>query len=149
MGNQAQIDGTSASAIQSVVKLRTAPGKPMAGLEDTRVLPSLWTAAFQESLTQAADGMHSFEELKGRPARGGRRAGNHASPASPGGLRGSESMPSLTAGSEGRTSVPGLDDSSPLSRPADTTSASFGVAASSGQRQRRPRRGMASTTSQF
>eukprot|EP00928_Gymnodinium_smaydae_P023914 TRINITY_DN19542_c0_g4_i1.p1 TRINITY_DN19542_c0_g4~~TRINITY_DN19542_c0_g4_i1.p1 ORF type:complete len:744 (+),score=218.34 TRINITY_DN19542_c0_g4_i1:95-2326(+) len=65
------------SAVESTVKLRESPGKN-GPLEATQVLPSIWTAAFEKSITQAPDGMHSFDELKARAARGG--GGDRSSP---------------------------------------------------------------------
>jgi hypothetical protein len=66
--NQAQLDGASGGPINSVVKLQGHPGKPMQGLEDTRILPSLWTAVYENSAVP--EGMHSFEEIKHSQTRG-------------------------------------------------------------------------------
>lgn len=109
---QGQIDGTSGDSIESVVKLSRHPGSRIQGLEDTRVLPSLWIAkSAGEMNVSMADGMHSMEDLKA-PARrnapgGGRRAaGDQGSLASPApaaagrmGAR-SESLPSLPKDAE-------------------------------------------------
>lgn len=86
---QGQIDGTAGESIESVVKLARHPGSKVQGLEDTRVLPSLWTAKAAGEINVAmADGMHSMDELKApapprRPAGGRRAAADPSSPTSP------------------------------------------------------------------
>lgn len=137
---QGQMDGVNSHAINSIVKLQSSPGKAAEGLEDVRVLPSLWTAQFKDSMTMPSDGMHSFDELAGKSNRGARRGGAQApsEPMSPEGSRGmggSTSMPSLTPGG-GR----GFDAFA-----ATTGGSGFGT--TKGGPGRRPRRaGMASTT---
>eukprot|EP00929_Paragymnodinium_shiwhaense_P108219 TRINITY_DN74545_c0_g1_i1.p1 TRINITY_DN74545_c0_g1~~TRINITY_DN74545_c0_g1_i1.p1 ORF type:complete len:688 (+),score=214.27 TRINITY_DN74545_c0_g1_i1:164-2227(+) len=67
---------TGHSPVKSTTKLMSRPGKVHAALEDMRVLPSIWTAAFQGSVAQLPDGYHPFEELKeskGTRAKGGGR----------------------------------------------------------------------------
>jgi len=101
-----QMEGAVPTAVESVVKMHRAPGKPIPSgcLEDLRVLPSLWTA---KSLGDKAsnDVMHSFEDLKqsrapgnshGRRGEAAMRSALPASPAAASPLAGSKSMPSLT-----------------------------------------------------
>jgi len=145
-----QIDGSNSSAIQSAVKLQVNSGRV---LEDTRVLPSLWTAAFPDGATnpnaQPPEGTYSFDELK-RPGRGGRRSGAQA-PTAPFAsatdslgmrpLKSSESMPSLRDAPP--TSHTTLESTGTLPRMA-RTDAGFEGAMST--KPRRARRGLAATT---
>lgn len=150
--SQAQIDGVNSAPVNSIVKLQQKPGAACQGLDDVRVLPSLWTAYFKDSVNQPPDGMHGFDELKVKKAK--KRDGPHGGqgePAASPNLRGSESMPSLT-----NSSTRGFGDdktASPLPQLANS-GASFGATAPSpgGHKSggaRRPRRqgGMANTTS--
>mmetsp|Transcript_88847 Transcript_88847/g.287719 ORF Transcript_88847/g.287719 Transcript_88847/m.287719 type:complete len:746 (+) Transcript_88847:99-2336(+) len=95
--SQAQIDGDLPSKVESVVKLKRVPGKTMQGMEERRVLPSMWQAKSLSS-DPLPEGFHSFEELRGR---GGRQRGE-ASPVvgSLSATRRSESMPSLKEAGE-------------------------------------------------
>eukprot|EP00928_Gymnodinium_smaydae_P071020 TRINITY_DN5470_c0_g6_i1.p1 TRINITY_DN5470_c0_g6~~TRINITY_DN5470_c0_g6_i1.p1 ORF type:complete len:756 (+),score=222.14 TRINITY_DN5470_c0_g6_i1:179-2446(+) len=148
--SQAEIDGTQANAVQSVVKLQGTPGKQHEGLDETRVLPSLWTASFPDGEQATGDGMHTFDELKA-PTRGrGGRRGLQAPQAPlsppttgrrPGAMRSSDSMPTLSP-----DAASGGGDGTPLPRLARTTSG-FERGGGSMPASRRPRRsGLASTT---
>mmetsp|Transcript_122422 Transcript_122422/g.346092 ORF Transcript_122422/g.346092 Transcript_122422/m.346092 type:complete len:738 (-) Transcript_122422:382-2595(-) len=56
--------GGPPSGFQSIVKLQATPGKAADGLDDVRVLPSLWTTAFRGKIDKAGDDLHSFDELE-------------------------------------------------------------------------------------
>lgn len=93
--NQVQMDGSVPAAIESVVKLQRVPGRTAHGLEDTRVLPSLWTAKSQGDILQPQDGMHTFDELRARARASGRLGEVSFTSGGNMGTR-SESMPQLS-----------------------------------------------------
>mmetsp|Transcript_9137 Transcript_9137/g.27012 ORF Transcript_9137/g.27012 Transcript_9137/m.27012 type:complete len:746 (-) Transcript_9137:126-2363(-) len=89
---EAQLHGDLPNKVESVVKLKRVPGKAIQGMEDKRVLPSLWQAKSLSS-DPVPDGFHTFDELRGK---GGRGRGDPSSPVgSISATRRSESMPSL------------------------------------------------------
>jgi len=61
---QAQIEGSLPEKVDSVVKLQRVPGRTVQGLEDTRILPSLWTAKPLGEVSKPPDNFHPFSELK-------------------------------------------------------------------------------------
>eukprot|EP00929_Paragymnodinium_shiwhaense_P055284 TRINITY_DN27706_c0_g1_i3.p1 TRINITY_DN27706_c0_g1~~TRINITY_DN27706_c0_g1_i3.p1 ORF type:complete len:724 (-),score=228.40 TRINITY_DN27706_c0_g1_i3:378-2549(-) len=133
-GDRELLDGSKTSPVPSLVKLVANAGKPCPGLEDTRMLPSLWTTAFQSNLptnASAPDGMHTFEELRsGTPLK--------AMP----GMRTSGSMPTLTNSKAERTAMQeDLGGSfSALPQLAAKTAGPGGFEHSTPGRLRRPRR---------
>jgi len=66
----AQIEGTVPTAVNSVVKLQRAPGKSFRGMDDSKVLPSLWTAKPLTERGAANEKPRAFEDF-GRTAVGG------------------------------------------------------------------------------
>jgi len=94
---QQQIDGGVAGPVQSIVKLQGTPGKPLQGLEDTRILPSLWTAHYegQTEDMSGTEGMFTWEELK-RQAKG-QKGGGGGDGRSPARITHSESASNMTS----------------------------------------------------
>lgn len=145
--SQAQLDGTSPDKVESVVKLTKNPGKGIPGLEDVRVLPSLWTPKPIGEGGALPDGMHSFGELKSKSKGQGNSRRAHSPGSPPAGMRVSESMPSLREVSPARG-----EDSGGLPQLSKTD----GYECIGGKQQRkrfgtgrRPRGGQASPASLF
>eukprot|EP00927_Polykrikos_kofoidii_P034040 TRINITY_DN28873_c0_g1_i2.p1 TRINITY_DN28873_c0_g1~~TRINITY_DN28873_c0_g1_i2.p1 ORF type:complete len:749 (+),score=163.48 TRINITY_DN28873_c0_g1_i2:75-2321(+) len=80
---QAQIDGTGPTAITSVVKLKAAPGRHAQGLEDLKVLPSLWMASLPEGIAPLPEGTHTFDDLASKTSRGSKNNRTRGALASP------------------------------------------------------------------
>lgn len=59
----AQIEGTVPTAVNSVVKLQRAPGKSLKGMDDFKVLPSLWTAKPLTERGAANEKPRAFEDF--------------------------------------------------------------------------------------
>jgi len=94
--SQAQMDGLLEKGVQSVVKMQRNPGKLTEGLEDIRVLPSLWSAKPVSEKTGVDGGFKGFDDLKTSSVQARGRGGGDSSPLT-GGLsqmsRRSESTP--------------------------------------------------------
>eukprot|EP00927_Polykrikos_kofoidii_P080024 TRINITY_DN7688_c1_g1_i1.p1 TRINITY_DN7688_c1_g1~~TRINITY_DN7688_c1_g1_i1.p1 ORF type:complete len:742 (+),score=146.61 TRINITY_DN7688_c1_g1_i1:98-2323(+) len=129
--------------VRSVVKLQANPGRQShGGLEDKRVLPSIWTSHFEKSIAQAPDGMHTFDELALK-TRGKGRTGAFAVAVSPTGqstLGASRSHPALPAGSAAAEDCLPRLGASPS--PSSTAYEGFG---NSTMRPRRQRRNLSAT----
>jgi hypothetical protein len=129
-----QLEGSRESAVHSVVKLTSTPGKASPGLDHACVLPSLWTVAMKDSAHQPGDNMRSFDELKkGHPLGRGEGASPAASPGSTLRMPRAHSTPSLAA-SRG---VGGTDVESTTPLPPLPGSDCVGSSASARRRQRR------------
>eukprot|EP00929_Paragymnodinium_shiwhaense_P109196 TRINITY_DN7555_c1_g1_i1.p1 TRINITY_DN7555_c1_g1~~TRINITY_DN7555_c1_g1_i1.p1 ORF type:complete len:775 (+),score=217.28 TRINITY_DN7555_c1_g1_i1:162-2486(+) len=158
--SQNDIDGGVSGPITSIVKLQGNQSKQAKGLEETRVLPSLWTAHYEGTATDMSgtDGMFTWEDLKTK-AKGALKVTNH-SPAKFAHADSASNMtsPQVTKSFPGRSgdwsamksgggSMPLLtgSDGSPTSRlPQMSRTAGFSdhhPPAASGPRPRRPRGG--------
>jgi len=76
--SQSAMDGSAAVGVNSVIKMQRNPGKLTEGLEDMRVLPSLWSAKPISENKGVDLGFRGFDDLKGQsqmsgasPLRGG------------------------------------------------------------------------------
>lgn len=66
---QALIDGDLPQKVESVVKLKRSPGKAAAGMNESRILPSLWTPLSLGEQDSRFDGMKTFDDI-GKSAGG-------------------------------------------------------------------------------
>mmetsp|Transcript_60100 Transcript_60100/g.135523 ORF Transcript_60100/g.135523 Transcript_60100/m.135523 type:complete len:750 (-) Transcript_60100:74-2323(-) len=101
--SESQINGDLPNKVDSVVKLKRVPGKGVSGMEDKRMLPSMW-AAKSLSSDPTPDGFHTFDELR---AKGGRPRGETSPIGSISAGRRSESMPFLRDGAPDKTRIDG------------------------------------------
>lgn len=123
-----------AKNFKSTMKLRSSPGKE-SGMEVFQTLPSIWSRAFEKSITQPPDGMHSFDEMKVKAKS--QRLGT------------SQSQGTLVRFSPSTTGTSMRDLESPLSpvksmRRLDSQ-LTFGSLSSTGFNRRRPQLGEKST----
>lgn len=111
--SQGQIEGASNGPINSVVKMKKVPGKPVPGLEDVRILPSLWSAKPVGDVGAPADGYHTMAELRKMARTSGaapKQAGLAGAPSSRQAkvAQRSESLPAL--GASGSPAAGSYDD---------------------------------------
>jgi len=120
--SQVQLDGSAPAAIESVVKLQRVPGRTFPGLEDKKVLPSLWTSKSLGEVAAPSDALHSFRELRGRCKGSTRQLGTMS--------RRSDSMPSL----KGAPDLTGLhySHSVPLPQLAQVPAGNWGLHCNAG-----------------
>lgn len=64
----AQIEGSVPGAVNSAVKLQRQPGKSIKGLDDSKILPSLWVAKPMTERGAASEKPQSFEDLASHTA---------------------------------------------------------------------------------
>jgi len=151
---QSQIEGALPRAVESVVKMHRAPGKSVsAGLEDKRVLPSLWTAkSLGERGFDDPNALQSFDDLKSSRGAANRSQRMPSPQASP--LGKSSSSPNITKDFGGTSGaavpLPNLASSGENWNTVSSAGGGFGISPKKGlgglsRSASRTKKGMATT----